>query len=59
MQPRPHKALPCSGLRLRNLVFVVREDKVDAARMEIKTLTEIAHAHRRALQVPARSTRTD
>ena len=40
--------------RLRDLVLVVREDVVDAARMDVEPLAEVFEGHRRALEVPAR-----
>ena len=39
--------------RLGDLVFVVREDQVEAAGMDVEDLPEIALAHRGALDVPA------
>ena len=40
--------------RLRDLVLVVREDVVDAAGVDLEVGPEVAHRHRRALEVPAR-----
>ena len=41
------------ALGLGNLVFVMREDQVDAAAVDVKRLPEVFHAHGRALNVPA------
>lgn len=42
-------------LRLRNLVLVVREHKVDAPRMYVDRVTQEAPRHCAALDVPARA----
>ena len=55
VHPSADKWLPRCRLRLCDLVFVMREDEVDAARVQIERLTEVAHAHCRALEVPSRS----
>ena len=45
-----------SAAALRDLVFVVREDQVDAAAVDVDgRLAEQAQRHRRALDVPART----
>ena len=33
---------------LRDLIFVMRKDQINTAAMDIKTLTELTHRHRRA-----------
>ena len=43
------------ALALRNLVLVMREDEILAAAMDIQRLAEVLHAHRGALDVPARA----
>ena len=45
-----------ASLRLCNLVFMMREDQVTSATMEIKFLAEIFQRHRGAFNVPARTT---
>jgi hypothetical protein len=45
------------GLRLRDLVLVVREDQVGAAAMDVESLAQVALRHGRALEVPAGSPR--
>src|SRR6267142_6615067 len=42
------------ALGLRDLVLVVREDVVDAAGVDVETLTEVLRAHGGTLDVPAR-----
>ena len=59
MQPGANEALPCGRLRLRDLIFVVREDEINAAGVQVAAFAELTHAHRRALQVPPWSSRTD
>ena len=54
MEPRAHERLAGGGLGLGDLVLVVREDEVDAAGVDVEARPEVAHAHRRALDVPAR-----
>ncbi len=59
MQPRPHERLPGRRLALGDLVLVVREDQVDAAGVDVERRAEVGHAHRRALDVPARPALAD
>ena len=47
------KRLARRALGLGDLVFVVREDEVHAAAVDVKRLAEVLHAHGRALDVPA------
>src|SRR5690606_34103582 len=46
------------GLALRDLVFVVREDEVLAAAMDVEGLAQVAGAHGGALDVPTGTPRT-
>src|SRR5674476_510404 len=59
MEPRPHERSAGGSLRLSDLILVVREDEVHAARVDVERLAEVGHAHRRALQVPAGPSRPD
>ena len=43
---------------LRDLVFVVRENQVAAAAVDIDSVTQVRANHGRALQVPARAAAT-
>ena len=43
---------------LSNLVFMMRENQVAAAAMEVKGFSQILHAHGRAFNMPAGTTRT-
>ena len=54
MEPGPDERLAGRGLALGDLVLVVREDEVDAAGVDVERRAEVGHAHRRALDVPAR-----
>ena len=55
MQPILGKAvfIPNAGLTLGNLIFMMRENEVTAAAMEVKLLTEVFQRHRRTLDMPA------
>ena len=57
MQPILGKTvfIPNAGLTLGNLVFMVREDKVTAATMEIEFFAQIFQRHRGAFNMPART----
>src|SRR5919197_3829068 len=50
--------LPRQRLTLRDLVFVVREDEVSAAPVDIELVTQRLPGHRGALDVPAGSARS-
>ncbi len=54
MQPVARELLVVGGLRLRDLVFVMREHQVDSTGVDVESFAEVALAHRRALDVPAR-----
>ena len=53
MHPSPDEFLARGGLGLRDLVLVVREEVVDAARVQIERFAQILHGHGRAFNVPA------
>src|SRR5205085_8096680 len=55
VQPGARKNAPGGSLGLRDLVLVVRKEQVDPTGVDVESLTEIPHRHRRALDVPARS----
>jgi len=56
VEPEAGKRLPRGALALRDLVLVVREHQVDAARVQVDgRLAEQAQRHRGALDVPARA----
>src|ERR1700761_1620708 len=59
MHPKVSELLMRHRLRLRDLVFVVWKDQVFAARVDVEALSEVLHAHDRALDVPAGTSRTD
>ena len=56
MEPVAHKFLARAGFRLRDLGFMMGEDVVDAAAMDIDLWAEEASRHRAALDVPAGAT---
>src|SRR3954447_1327606 len=53
MDPVPSRDVAGDRGGLRDLVFVVREDVVDATGMDVEARAEVAHGHRRAFEVPA------
>src|SRR5207344_2469317 len=58
VHPEPAERLARGALGLRNLVFVMREDEVDAAAVNVdRRLAQQAQRHGRALDVPARAPR--
>jgi hypothetical protein len=56
VHPVPHRRMAVCTFGLRDLILVVRKDVVDAAGVEIETLTQVPRAHRRTLDVPPRKT---
>ena len=52
MKPEARKSLPRQRLRLRNFIFMMRENQVLAARMQIETRSQLRHRHHRALNMP-------
>src|SRR6202453_244747 len=59
VKPESGECFSGEGFRLRDFVFMVREDKVLASSMQIKTFAQLLHRHDRALQMPARPSRAD
>src|SRR5712692_8951326 len=55
VQPDTRERFAVRRLRLRDLILVVGEHQVDAARVDIERLPEVMLAHRRAFDVPARA----
>src|SRR3981081_116720 len=53
MQPHWWKRLVVRGLRLRDLVFMMREHQVNAPGVDVERVAEISLAHRGALDMPA------
>ena len=53
--PVARECRPVAALALRDLVFVVGEEKVHAARVEVDRLPKVLLDHRAALDVPARA----
>src|SRR6185436_11213051 len=58
LDPEASERLPRRGLRLRDLVLVVREDEILPAAVEIERLAQVLHRHGRALDVPAGTPRS-
>ncbi len=54
VQPVAREGLAGDALGLGDLAFVMREDEVLAAAVDVERLTEIADGHGRALDMPAR-----
>ena len=55
MQPVINESVTCAAFRLRNFIFMVWENKIAAAAVEIKCITEIFSTHRGAFDVPPRT----
>ncbi len=55
VEPGRGEVAPAGAAALGNFVFVVREDQIDAAAVEVEGFTEIFANHRRAFEVPARA----
>ena len=55
MDPIARQRLAEGPLRLRDLVFVMGKNQITSAAMDIKGLSQILGAHRRALDMPTRS----
>src|SRR5437870_9325699 len=54
MQPIVHELFPGHAFALRDLGFVMREDVVHSAAMNVDLVAEQCSCHRAALDVPAR-----
>src|ERR1700694_5656580 len=57
MKPKLRERLAGIGFGLRDFVFVMREDEIFAARVQVESLSEFSHRHDGALQGPARTPR--
>src|SRR5262245_58301266 len=55
VHPEIDEALAARTLALRDFVFVMRKDEILAAAVQIERGPAVLHAHRRALDVPARA----
>jgi hypothetical protein len=53
VQPEAREGLPGEGLRLRDLVFMMRKNQVYAAGVDIQRLAQILNGHHGALDVPS------
>ena len=58
MQPVAHELLSRYAFALRDLRFVMREDVIDAAAVDVDLIAEQRHGHRTALDMPAGTTRS-
>ena len=57
MQPVAHKLFPGHAFRLRNFRFVMREDVIYSAAMDIDLIAQDRCGHRATLDVPPGTTR--
>src|SRR5450759_529424 len=55
MHPVAGKRLAGIALSLRDLVFLMRKDQIVATTVDIDLLAQVAQVHRRAFDVPTRS----
>ena len=53
MHPETRERLAGERFRLRNFVFMMRKNQVDAAGMDIERLAQVLDGHHGALDVPA------
>src|ERR1051326_5807702 len=58
MHPVAHELLPGHAFALRNLSFVMREDVVYSAAVNVDLIAKQLHGHRAALDMPAGTTRS-
>ena len=56
MAPEAGERPASSCFRLRNLILVMRKDEIDAPTMNVERFAKQIDCHRRALEVPARTT---
>ena len=56
MNPEADERMPCRGLALSDLVFVMRENIVNASAVNIEHFAQMLHGHRGALEMPPRTT---
>ena len=59
VNPVANKLFSGRAFALRDLIFVMRENEIDAAGVNVECLAEILHRHRRAFDMPARTAATD
>src|SRR5437764_10805640 len=58
MQPVPDESLSCDAFALRDLCFVVRENIIDTAAMNVDLIAEQRRRHCTTFNVPAGTTRS-
>src|SRR6202034_1157736 len=56
VHPAPREGRAVRGLALSDLIFVMREDEVFASAVDVEVVSQVLRRHRRALDVPPRST---
>src|SRR5689334_19260586 len=59
VNPVTDKLFSGRAFTLRDFVFVMRKDEIDAARVNVETLAQILHRHRGALDVPTGTAASD
>src|SRR5216117_1883111 len=59
MHPESDEGLSRDRLALGDFIFVVRENVVDGAAMNVERFAKLLHRHRRTLDVPARAARAE
>src|SRR5579884_859529 len=57
MNPVVDELSSCKPFALCDLIFVVREDIIDAACMQVEMLAKVLHGHCRTFNVPTRGTK--
>src|SRR5436853_5323654 len=59
VQPVADELLAGSAFALRDFVFVMRKNQIDAASVKIERFAQVFHRHRRALDMPAGTAASD
>src|SRR5213593_2636033 len=59
MHPELDEGLSRDRLALGDFIFVVRENVVDGAAMNVERFAKLLHRHRRTLDVPARASQAE
>src|SRR6185312_3070263 len=59
MQPKAREGLSRNGFGLRDLIFVMRKNQIDSARVNVDGFAQVLERHRRTFDMPARTSRTN
>ena len=59
VKPVAHELTACCPLALRDLIFMMRKHEIDSAQMQIESLAEVLHRHRRTFDMPTGTAAAD